>query len=853
MVADRFSPFFPGRGGGTTQRTTADTAPPADVGGTTGSEPGQQRVPSPQTLVTALLTDSLLALTPGPRDDHHQSWRQNLPDIVTESVEGDGRSQDSPVKHSELSGSPPAGDSSAEETSHTFRVIKDDDTVTNSGKGTFGPAQGQEEPGAPVATSVEANETPPVPPAESGSPKFSEVVPERPIPVLITDTETDSDFVDSPQKAAKTDQQTTSSDRISGPANSADSFAKSPLGVLTVTGNSGCDFTEPSSPSSDADLSALSKADSPDRFWKLSPGSRSLSDFPVSPATSSGSSSSSSSPPAWDRSPSGSPPRRSPPSLSASLGSLDASRESQDSQSPADSPPPSAADDGYSLDDIEDALRDEPASPKVAPLPVASMPPSRPSHPSTQVDQQAREEQRDQKEQRAQRQQGVRTERVCPEEELAGFVEGQAARTERLRRRYAAAEDGGFIRRPSVRGVVIQQPPTAQQQQQQIYWTRTDQQQQQPRQLPAPASSQHSQLYRQNSAPLQPGAGQMPPPPAGHTRQQSAPLLPRQQEPLRQRLAQGPAERPPQQSQQQEQMYASVRPTAMQPGRPVHGQQPRQMAPLQSGLSQQPQPAQTQQHPVQMQPRTAPVQQQQPGPMRQQQSGRGRPQDATLVRSAHIPQMLPHQTPVPSHPQQSQQQQYSQQQYHQQQYHQQQYHQQQYSQQQQQQQQQQYHQQQQQQQYSQQQQQQQYHQQQQQQQLQQQQQQAAGRPLPMGQTRQQQLEQIRRLQSSHMVRVPAVTVGFPDESSRRQMPQWNSPTWLPGEGGGGGGRGGAGRERESFRTSRQRSASQQRLEAVGRPASLALPRAYEWPQERSGAVPAGPAAPSAASATAPLL
>ena len=287
-------------------------------------------------------------------------------------------------------------------------------------------------------------------------------------------------------------------------------------------------------------------------------------------------------------------------------------------------------------------------------------------------------------------------------------------------------------------------------------------------------------------------------------------------------------QRPPQ---QQEQMYVTARQEETYLERSANGQQSKQMAPLQLGRGYQPQPAQMQSQPVAMQPqpvpmqrRSAPMQQQQ----QQQQSAKGRPQQAAFVRSAYIPHMHPHQSSVLNRPQQSSQYQtqngtrisppqpvpqlYQQQQIRQ------------------------YQQQTQQQGYQWQPQAEQYDQQYQQPPVEQYQQQTnpsqpAARPLPMAQTRQQQLEQIRRLQDSHRVRVPAVTVGFPDESSRRQMARWNTPNWGPGGGGRGGG--GGGRERDSFRTSRQRSASQQRLEAVGRPASLALPRAYEWPQDRS--------------------
>ena len=114
--------------------------------------------------------------------------------------------------------------------------------------------------------------------SEPVSPKFSEIVPERPISVLIADTETDSDAVDSPRKPSTTNPQTTSNDRVSGLQVSADSFAKSPLGLLNTSGTSASDPSEPGSPSSDTDLSALSHADYPDRFWKLSSGTRSLAD-----------------------------------------------------------------------------------------------------------------------------------------------------------------------------------------------------------------------------------------------------------------------------------------------------------------------------------------------------------------------------------------------------------------------------------------------------------------------------------------------------------------------------------------------------------------------------------------------
>ncbi|XP_043228427.1 nascent polypeptide-associated complex subunit alpha, muscle-specific form-like [Amphibalanus amphitrite] len=862
----------------TTQRTSADTAPPADGEGTTGSDSDQKRVPSPQTLVTALLTDSLKALTTsGPREDNHQFWRHNLPDLVTESVEGDsGRSDDSPTKPPEPRSSPPAEDGTAEETAHTFRVIKEDGSSTDSENSS--PEQGRRSgPAAPVATSVPANKGLTVSVSEPVSPKFSEIVLERPISVLINDNETDSDAVDSPRKPSKPNPQATTNDRVSGLQISADSFVKSPLGLLNTSGNSVSDPSEPGSPSSDTDLSALSH--SSDRFWKLSSSTR--SDFPASPATSSGSSASSS-PPAWDRSPSGSPPRRSPPSVGPPEPSPGVQR---DSPSPPDSPAPVSGDDGYSLDDIEDALRDEPPSPVVKAAPISTGPPngaaqtsgpapsngpaplsgptplSGPALTAVQEEPRAREEQPARQEERASSKVG------CPEEELAGFVEGQAARTERLRRRYAAAEDGGFIRRPSVRGVVIQQPPTGhyhqqqeqinrqqfqqqqqlqqqlqqqQQQQQPAYWQRPDQLQPQQRpQQPLPPSSQHSQLHRQHSAPLQPRPAQpvqMAPQSGSHLRQQSAPHLPRADPaPHHQRTAPAQGEYP----QRHEQMYVTVRPADMQSERLAQGQPPRQMAPPQQGRQYQPAPPQMQQYsaqimqqqPVPMQQRSAPVQQY-PGPMPQQQSGQGRPQDPGQLRSAQIPVMHAYQTAVPNHNQSSMptqsrsgfqnpatqlppphhQQQYQHPQQHPQQPSQHPQYQPQHPQQQ--------------------------HPPPPQQSQQSQQQQP--RPLPMGQTRQQQLEQIRRLQDAHMVRVPAVTVGFPDESSRRQVSHWNAPAWLP-SGGGGGARGS--RERESFRTSRQRSASQQRLEAVGRPASLALPRAYEWPQDRAAPPPPPPQPP----------
>ncbi|XP_037088889.1 proline-rich receptor-like protein kinase PERK10 [Pollicipes pollicipes] len=224
------------------------------------------------------------------RDDGRQLWRPNLPDVVTESVEGDGRN-DATVSSVESDASVALGkrgDTSPtpaqEDTGpYVFRVIRDED-ITELGVG--GQRVGHEEPSLHEAT-VAPSESVKLLPAPL---QYSDISPETPVPVFIPEPEIDSDGVDSPRKPATT---TTADDRggvvRSQPASDkpppsaqrahptpADSPAQSSPDESLDSDSSPAADGAVTSVGADIELSAspVGEPGSPERFWSVTPGTQ---------------------------------------------------------------------------------------------------------------------------------------------------------------------------------------------------------------------------------------------------------------------------------------------------------------------------------------------------------------------------------------------------------------------------------------------------------------------------------------------------------------------------------------------------------------------------------------------------